>query len=86
MYLPLIFAAFPDTPVPSTDGFFQNIPSTESVFPDNLSIGAQNETTPKYGRAARGGVLAPEPPRVTRSQPEVLGFAPKTLIFTKFSG
>jgi len=37
-----------------------------------------------FGRAASGGALAPEPPRATRSQPEFLGFAPKTIIFAKF--
>ena len=84
MYLVLIFAAFPDTPVPTTDGFFQNIPSTEGVFPDNLSIGAQNEVTPKYGCAASGGALALDPPLFTRSQQEVLGFAPTTLFFQNF--
>jgi len=41
------------------------------------------------GRAASGGALAPQPPRVTRSQPggqSSYGFTPKPFVFTQISG
>jgi len=56
---------------------------TDSETGTERKIGTWIET---FGRAASGGALAPEPPRVTRSQPEFHGFAPKTAFFARISG
>jgi len=37
------------------------------------------------GHAASGGALGPEPPRATRSQPELYGFVPKIIFFPQNS-